>query len=145
MSQLPELRLHTDAIEAVLEAVPGLNVGEAGGTDIDGNELALPYVIVNRSSGALEGPLDAPYDDGRIGYQIRCVGESEDASEGIADRVRATVLALSPDVIDGRRIIRIEHVNTRGPLRDVRGGERWFTAVEEFAIWTTPRGAEEGS
>lgn len=135
---IPELRIHTDSVLALLQTAPGFEVGDG-----DGAGLEPPFVVLYRGKAVYEGPLDLPNVDGKIAFQVSCAGETRMAAEGLGDTVRA--LILGGVNVPGRVIPHIEYLGSRGANRNVMAGEKWFTATEEFALWSTPGGEEASS
>lgn len=127
---VPEFSPHTDAMLALLAGV-GVPVA-----DQDAADLTPPYLVLDRGPSPTTGPIDEPYADAFISYQVTCVGDSRRASEDLADAARAVVLAGL--TVAGRSIPRIQHTGSMAANSYVSGGVQWFAAYEEFRVWSTP-------
>ena len=83
------MRLLTDAILTQLGS-GGRRIGDATTPSDDARPYAVlwPLFIAD-----LDGPLGAPDVDGWQHYQLTCVGDTREQSEGLADELRVTVKA----------------------------------------------------
>ncbi len=125
-------RLHTDALITLLKAA-GLTVGDAVAPN-----SAPPYVIVYSLDSGRDGPVSAPHDDSRMGWQTTCVGSSREQAQWLIDKVEATVLPATLTVV-GRFVGHAMREPGRGVGRDDNtGGPPRFFATPRWSMWSTP-------
>lgn len=113
----------------------GLTVGEGWGRDNAGNDLAVPYVTVESTSGpGRSGPVGARFDDARMEFQTRTVATSARGAEKLRDTVFAAV--LGGITVTGRRVEVWNDLEV-GVARDPDVHEL-FTGVDRWTLWSTP-------
>lgn len=137
----PLVRTHTDAILTRLRDDAGLTVGDAVGTqnpNATGDYLTPPYSVLYKiTGGTLDGPLDAPEDDGELTYQVTSVGFTREQAEAQADLVR-TALISSLLVVDNREIQRVVPDPPAGVMRDDDATPPRFWVPDRFRLLSTP-------
>lgn len=138
----PKRRDHAGAVLATLESV-GLTVEEGKAPNV-----APPYAFIAAAFVELEGPMNAPHDDGRMAYRINTAGTGPEQAAHWGDVVQAVM--LDPESIlrtllaaEGRTVAHVSLQSASGPLRDPDTQPSLWFCSDVFEILSTP--GEEGS
>ena len=137
-----ELRTHTGVVVTMIDTA-GLDVYRGIGPPAPHD--SVPYCVVYSGDAHTEGPSGDPDSDVSMEVQVTSIGDSEEQAAWMADRVRNTLLSVTPPTPpSGRAWLRpqrpIDHVLTRPCERDddAGPGAPLYYIASVYAIPTTP-------
>ncbi|WP_256789814.1 DUF3168 domain-containing protein [Frankia sp. AvcI1] len=137
MIQVAPTQLFTDALIGMLRADVGDGIRIYDGTTY--GDVSWPYAIVTPLGGpAPDGPpLQGDGEDVCMQVQIDAVGRRRDQAQGLADRLRARLLAGAL-AVDGWRCAHRETQASPGCLPEGQPGLEVWTAIGRYELYWTP-------